>query len=47
MKSGESKDSACFLRDCRCSGRQTVGNDSPFNPVFLLPTLKTLEHANR
>ena len=35
MKNGKSADFTCFLRDCRCSGRQTVGNGSPFNPVFL------------
>jgi hypothetical protein len=32
MKNGKSTGFACFLRDCRCLGRQTVGNGSPFNP---------------
>jgi hypothetical protein len=40
MKNGKSKDFTCFLRDCRCSGRQTVGNGSPFNPVFYSPLLR-------
>jgi hypothetical protein len=35
MKSEELTGSTSFDGDCRCCGRQTIGNGIPFNPVFL------------
>ena len=36
MKNGKLTGFTCFQGDCRCSGRQTIGNGSPFNPDLLL-----------
>jgi len=45
MESGKLFSFAISAGDCRCSGRQTIGNGSPFNPDLLTPARRLFKSA--